>query len=199
MGLPQYADGFKLTLQPEALEIPLGWKKPQVIFVNSMSDLFHKDVPFRFIEKVFSVMNQAHWHIFQVLTKRAERLEELSGRLPWAPNIWMGVSVETDRFAYRIDHLRRTGARIKFLSLEPLLGPLPALNLQGIDWAIVGGESGPGSRPMDGSWVLEIKKQCQKAKVPFFFKQWGGVWKKRNGRLLQGKTWDQMPKKVNIA
>ena len=164
-----------------------------------MSDLFHKDIPLKFIQKTYEVMKQAHWHTFQVLTKRAERLGELSPKLSWAPNIWMGVSVESDRFTYRIDHLRKTNAHVKFLSLEPLLGPLPSLNLKKIDWAIVGGESGPGARPMDGSWVLEIKKQCQKAKVPFFFKQWGGVWKKRNGRILQGRTWDQMPKTPKIA
>jgi protein gp37 len=189
-----FKQGFDLKLWPDRIELPLSWKTPKTIFVNSMSDLFHKDVPLKFIQQVFNIMNRAHWHIFQVLTKRAERLEELSPKLSWAPNIWMGVSVESDSFTYRIDHLRKTKAHIKFLSLEPLLGPLPNLKLKGIDWAIVGGESGPGARPMDGSWVLEIKKQCVKAKVPFFFKQWGGVWKKRNGRTLQGRTWDQMPK-----
>lgn len=189
-----FKQGFDLKLWPERLELPLTWKTPKTIFVNSMSDLFHKDIPLRFIQKTFEVMKQAHWHTFQVLTKRAERLEELSPKLSWAPNIWMGVSVESERFTYRIDHLRKTKAHIKFLSLEPLLGPLSNLNLKGIDWAIVGGESGPGARPMDGSWVLEIKRQCAKAKVPFFFKQWGGVWKKRNGRTLQGKTWNDMPK-----
>ncbi len=198
MGVSQYSDNFKLTLHEKSLELPLSWKKPQIIFVNSMSDLFHKEVPKDFIKKVFNVMNRAHWHTFQVLTKRAERLEEVSPKVNWSKNIWMGVSVETERFTFRIDHLRRTQAFVKFLSLEPLLGPLPKLNLKGIDWAIVGGESGPGARPMDGSWVLEIKKQCQKSKVPFFFKQWGGVWKKRAGRLLQGRTWDQMPKKSEI-
>ena len=189
-----FKQGFDLKLWPERLELPLTWKTPKTIFVNSMSDLFHKDIPLRFIQKTFEVMKQAHWHTFQVLTKRAERLEELSPKLSWAPNIWMGVSVESERFTYRIDHLRKTKAHIKFLSLEPLLGPLSNLNLKGIDWAIVGGESGPRARPMDGSWVLEIKRQCAKAKVPFFFKQWGGVWKKRNGRTLQGKTWNDMPK-----
>jgi protein gp37 len=139
-------------------------------------------------------MKRAHWHTFQVLTKRAERLEQLSPKLSWSHNIWMGVSVESAQFACRIDHLRKTAAHVKFLSLEPLLGLLPNLKLKGIDWAIVGGESGPGARPMDGTWVLEIKKQHQKAKVPFFFKQWGGVWKKKNGRQLEGRTWDQMPK-----
>lgn len=188
-----FKQGFDLKLWPERIELPLSWKTPKTIFVNSMSDLFHKDVPLKFIQHVFNTMNKAHWHTFQILTKRAERLEELSSKLKWAPNIWMGVSVESDHFTYRINHLRKTKANIKFLSLEPLLGPLPNLNLKGIDWAIVGGESGPGARPMDGSWVLEIKSQCKKAKVPFFFKQWGGVWKKRNGRTLEGKTWNDMP------
>ncbi len=195
-GVPNhpFKQGFDLKLWHDRVELPLSWKTPKVIFVNSMSDLFHKDVPLKFIQKVFKTMKDAHWHTFQVLTKRAERLGEISPKLSWAPNIWMGVSVESDRFTYRIDHLRKTQAHVKFLSLEPLLSPLPDLNLKGIHWAIVGGESGPGARPMDGSWAMEIKRQCTKAKVPFFFKQWGGVWKKRNGRLLQGKTWDQMPK-----
>jgi protein gp37 len=200
-GVPRhpFKQGFDLKLWPDRVELPLSWKTPKVIFVNSMSDLFHKDVPLKFIQKVFATMKEAHWHTFQVLTKRAERLEELSPKLSWAPNIWMGVSVESDRFTYRIDHLRKTKAHIKFLSLEPLLGPLPNLKLKGINWAIVGGESGPGARPMDGSWVLEIKRQCIKSKVPFFFKQWGGVWKKRNGRLLEGKTWNQMPKMEKVS
>jgi protein gp37 len=189
-----FKQGFDLKLWPARLELPLSWKEPKVIFVNSMSDLFHKDVPTGFIQKVFSVMGQAHWHTFQILTKRAERLEAVSSKLPWASNIWMGVSLETEQFTSRIDHLRKTGAHVKFLSLEPLLGPLPRLNLKGIQWVIVGGESGPKARPMDGSWVLDIKRQCLKAKVPFFFKQWGGVWKKRNGRSLEGRTWDQMPR-----
>lgn len=194
-----FKQGFDLKLWPARLELPLTWKSPKVIFVNSMSDLFHKDIPLRFIQKTFNVMRQAHWHTFQVLTKRAERLEEISSKLSWAPNIWMGVSVETDKFTYRIDHLRKTQAQVKFLSLEPLLGPLPNLKLKKIDWAIVGGESGPGARPMDGSWVLDIKSQCEKTKVPFFFKQWGGVWKKKNGRTLQGRTWNQMPNHMNIT
>jgi len=193
-----FKQGFDLKLWPERIELPLSWKNPKTIFVNSMSDLFHKDIPLQFIQKIFNTMNRAHWHTFQVLTKRAERLEELSPKLKWTPNVWMGVSVESDRFTYRINHLRKTKAHVKFLSLEPLLSPLPNLKLKGIDWAIVGGESGPGARPMDGSWVLEIKRQCVKAKVPFFFKQWGGVWKKRNGRELQGRTWDQMPKMTRV-
>jgi protein gp37 len=194
MGMPQYAKGFKLSMHEEALNLPLTWKKPQVIFVNSMSDLFHKKVPAPFIQKVFATMRQASWHQFQILTKRAERLEELNHQIDWPDNVWMGVSVEMALYEHRIDSLRRTGAKVKFLSLEPLLGPIPRMNLKGIDWAIVGGESGPGARPMDKAWVLDIQGQCKKAAVPFFFKQWGGVQKKRAGRLLRGRTWDEMPR-----
>ena len=193
MGQPNYANGFKLTLHEQVLELPLQWKKPQTIFVNSMSDLFHKEVPFDFIKKVFDVMRRAHWHRFQVLTKRSERLAELSSDLPWASNIWMGVSVENERYAFRIDHLRETGAQVKFLSLEPLLGPLNHLDLDHINWVIVGGESGPGARPLERSWVVDIRDQCKSAGVPFFFKQWGGANKKRAGRELDGRTWDEMP------
>lgn len=193
MGQPNYANGFKLTMHEHVLEMPLTWKIPQTIFVNSMSDLFHKDVPLEFIQRVFDVMHRAHWHRFQILTKRSERLLELSPRLDWASNIWMGVSVENQDYAFRIDDLRGTGAKVKFLSLEPLLGPLPALNLEHINWVIVGGESGPGARPMDPSWVIEIRDQCLQSHVPFFFKQWGGVNKKKTGRLLEGRTWDEMP------
>ena len=193
MGVPQYADGFKVTLQEKALENPLGWTKPQVIFVNSMSDLFHEDVPLDYIKRMFDVMRRAHWHTFQILTKRAERLEALSSDLDWAPNVWMGVSIESDDYTFRADHLRRTGACLKFLSCEPLLGPVPSLELHGLDWVIVGGESGPGARPMDEDWVKQIRTNCRASKVPFFFKQWGGVHKKRAGRLLDGKTWDEMP------
>ena len=193
MGSPNYENGFKLTLQPQALEVPLRWKKPQMIFVNSMSDLFHRDVPADFIQQVFRVMTKAHWHTYQILTKRSDRLLELDDVIEWQPQIWMGVSVESNDYTFRIDHLRRTSAMTKFLSLEPLLGPLPNLNLNGIDWAIVGGESGPGARPMNGEWVVDIRNQCQRARVPFFFKQWGGFNKKRNGRDLDGRTWDDMP------
>lgn len=193
MGQPNYVNGFKLTLHENALELPLRWKKPQVIFVNSMSDLFHKQVPVEFVKRVFDVMGRASWHQFQVLTKRSDRLLALSPELGWAPNIWMGVSVETQGYAFRIDHLRQTGAKIKFLSLEPLLGPLPQLNLKGIDWAIVGGESGPGARPIQREWVVNIQGQCKKSRVPFFFKQWGGTNKKKAGRELDGRTWDEMP------
>ncbi len=195
-GIPghPYEQGFDLRTWPDRLNLPLTWKEPRTIFVNSMSDLFHQEIPLKFVKKIFEVMNQAHWHQFQVLTKRADRLEMLSPGLKWTPNIWMGVSVESDKFTYRIDSLRKTKAKIKFLSLEPLLSPIPNLKLKGIHWAIVGGESGPGARPMEKEWVLDIQKQCRKAKVPFFFKQWGGVWKKKNGRTLDGRTWDQMPK-----
>ncbi len=193
MGQPNYANGFKLAMHEHALELPLKWKKPQTIFVNSMSDLFLKDIPLSFIKKVFGVMNRAHWHTFQVLTKRADRLLELSHELPWASNIWMGVTVENNDYVHRIGCLRECGAYIKFLSIEPLLSAIPAMNLDGIDWVIVGGESGPGARPMDPSWVIDIRDQCRSAGVPFFFKQWGGVRKKKTGRELEGRTWDEMP------
>jgi protein gp37 len=196
MGQANYARGFKVTLHHHTLRLPLSWKKPQMVFVNSMSDLFHEDVPLDFIQKVFGVMRGAHWHTFQVLTKRSERLVELDPHLDWPPHVWMGVTVESADYTYRIDHLRRTQAAIKFLSLEPLLGPIPGLNLQDIDWVVVGGESGPGARPMKPEWVTDIRDQCLKAKVPFFFKQWGGVNKKKAGRLLEGRTWDDLPDRL---
>jgi protein gp37 len=192
-----FFSGFDLTPRPERLEQPFRWRRPRRIFVNSMSDLFHKDVPVEFVLKVFDVMQRAHWHTFQVLTKRAERLEELSPQIDWPDNVWMGVSVENGDYTYRIDHLRRTEAQVKFLSLEPLLGPLHNLNLEGIHWAIVGGESGPGARPLEQAWVTEIRDQCLRAGVPFFFKQWGGTNKKKAGRVLEGRTWDEMP--VNLS
>ncbi len=194
MGSANYKKGFKLSLHEQVVELPLTWKKPQTIFVNSMSDLFHKDVPLEFIQKIFEVMNKAHWHKFQVLTKRSDILLKYNSKLNWTDNIWMGVSVENERYTYRIDHLRNTNAKTKFLSVEPLIGPINKLDLDNIDWVIVGGESGPGARPMKEEWVIKIKDECKKAKVPFFFKQWGGVQKKKAGRLLDGKTWDQMPK-----
>ncbi len=199
MGQPNYVNGFKLTMHEHVLEKPLEWKTPQVIFVNSMSDLFHKDVPLEFVQRVFDTMKRAHWHHFQVLTKRSERLAELSPRLEWTDNIWMGVSVENEKYIYRVDDLRRTGAKIKFLSVEPLIGPLPKINLKGINWVIVGGESGPKARPLEREWVVSIRDQCLKTKVPFFFKQWGGVQKKKAGRLLDGRTWDQMPVDINLV
>ena len=193
MGQSNYVNGFRVTLQPQALAMPLRWKQAHTIFVNSMSDLFHKEVPLDFINRVFEVMCVAGHHRFQVLTKRSGRLLQLNHRLPWSENVWMGVSVETDDYTYRIDHLRKTDAMIKFISLEPLLGSIPHLDLEGIDWVIVGGESGPRSRPIKSDWVSEICEQCLAADVPFFFKQWGGINKKKNGRLLDGQIWDQMP------
>ncbi len=193
MGQANYRNGFKLTLQPQMLDLPLRWKTPKRVFVNSMSDLFHEDVPTDYIKRVFNAMKRAHWHQYQVLTKRSERVLELSNELEWSPQIWMGVSIENDKYKYRIDDLRKTRAHVKFLSLEPLLGSLGNLNLRGINWAIVGGESGPGARPLNSEWVTEIRDQCIRSGVAFFFKQWGGVQKSKTGRMLEGRTWDQMP------
>ncbi len=193
MGQTNYRNGFRLTLQPHVLDLPLTWKNPRTIFVNSMSDLFHEKVPTAFIRKIFSVMTKARWHRFQVLTKRSERLLELNAVLPWTRNIWMGVTVENESVINRIDHLRKTTAAVKFLSIEPLLGSMPALDLTGLDWVIVGGESGPGARHMAPSWVTDVRDQCVSAGVPFFFKQWGGTQKKKTGRILEGETWSEMP------
>ena len=199
MGQPNYANGFKLTMHEHMLELPLRWKKPQMIFVNSMSDLFHEEVPLEFIQRIFDVMRRASWHTFQILTKRSRRLLELNPEIEWPVNVWMGVSVENQDYTFRIDHLRQTDAHVKFLSLEPLLGPLPNLDLRGIDWVIVGGESGPRARPIRKEWVTDIRDQCLAANVPFFFKQWGGFHKKRAGRLLEGRTWDGMPQPISVA
>jgi protein gp37 len=199
MGQPNYRNGFILTLHDHVIGLPLGWKQPQMIFVNSMSDLFHENVPFEFIQKVFHVMTEASWHTFQVLTKRSDRLLEIDKHLSWPQNVWMGVSVENKDYTIRIDHLRETHAKTKFLSLEPLLGPIPNLKLDGIDWVIVGGESGPKSRPIDRAWVVEIRDQCLSAKIHFFFKQWGGTNKKKTGRELDGRTWDELPISVSLA
>lgn len=199
MGSENYKNGFKLTLQEHALALPLTWKKPQTIFVNSMSDLFHKDVPVSFVKKTFEVMNKADWHRFQVLTKRSDTLLKLSPELSWTENIWMGVSVENQDYTFRVDDLRQTNAHIKFLSIEPLIGRINDLDLTNIDWVIVGGESGPGARPIEEEWVVRIKDICKEAKVPFFFKQWGGVNKKKNGRTLKGKIWSEMPKLKRAA
>jgi protein gp37 len=193
MGQSNYRNGFDVTLQPRMLALPLQWRQPRTIFVNSMSDLFHDDVPLDYIQAVFDVMRRANWHQFQVLTKRSSRLAEQSNAIVWPANVWMGVSVESDRFRHRIDDLRASAAKVRFLSLEPLLGPLDRLNLRGIDWTIVGGESGPGARPMDPAWVISLRDQCRMAGVPFFFKQWGGVRKKATGRTLEGQTWDELP------
>lgn len=195
MGNRLYKNGFKLTLHKDQLELPLHWKKPRMVFVNSMSDLFHEEVPFEFIKSVFDTMVDANSHCFQVLTKRAERLAEVSQNLPWPQNIWMGVTVENNEYIDRVKLLRKTDAAIKFISFEPLIGPIDDLDIRGIDWVIVGGESGPRSRPMNESWVLDIKQQCSELGIPFFFKQWGGTNKKKNGRLLKGRTWDEMPSK----
>ena len=188
-----YEQGFDLKLWPSRLDIPLHWKRPRRIFVNSMSDLFHKDVPDAYIYQVFEIMNKANWHIFQVLTKRSERLARLGQKLPWAPHIWIGVSVETERYVWRIEHLRRVPAQVRFISAEPLLGPLAKLKLDGIHWIITGGESGPGFRPCNPDWVRQIRDQCQEQKVAFFHKQWGGIRPKAGGRLLDGRTWDEFP------
>lgn len=195
MGVEKYKGGFKKVVTHDyTLDIPKSWKTPKVVFVNSMSDLFHPKVPLEFIQKVFNVMNECSQHTFQVLTKRAERLEEVSPFLNWTENIWMGVSVEDERVKRRINHLRKSHAKTKFLSLEPLLGPLPNLNLKKIDWVIVGGESGRKARPIEKAWVVDLKKQCHEKKVKFFFKQWGGTNKKATGRELNGRTYDDMPK-----
>ena len=196
MGQRNYARGFELTLQNHMLEVPLHWKKPQTIFVNSMSDLFHSDVPFEYIHHVFDVMRRAHWHRFQILTKRSDRLVELDAHIDWPKNVWMGVSVESKKYLTRVDDLRTTHASVKFLSIEPLLEDLGKFSLAGIDWAIVGGESGPGARLMDPNWVRNLRQMCIAEGVAFFFKQWGGTRKKRSGRSLDGVEWDQMPNRT---
>jgi protein gp37 len=192
-----YANGFKVTIHDHALDLPLRWRKSQMIFVNSMSDLFHEDVPIDFIRRVFSVMKKAHWHRFQILTKRSSRLAELAPVLPWPDNVWMGVTVENSGCMYRIDDLRQVPAAVRFLSLEPLLGPVPNLDFSEIDWVIAGGESGPGARLMDASWIRDVWSQCKEASVPFFFKQWGGTNKKKAGRLIDGRVYDDMPASAN--
>lgn len=195
MGVEKYRNNFDITLHEDELKTPYTWKKPKIIFVNSMSDLFHKDVPIEFIQKVFRVMKENPQHIFQVLTKRADVMlyYDKEGWLEWTHNIWMGVSVENQKSMHRVDLLRETNARVKFLSCEPLIGALSDMNLQSIDWVIVGGESGRTPRPMKKEWVTDIKNQCQKSDVAFFFKQWGGTNKKKTGRILEGRVWDQMP------
>jgi len=200
-----YERGFELQLRPERLEQPLTWRQPRLVFVNSMSDLFHEDVPEDYIREVFKVMRKAHWHTFQILTKRSQRLVELSPRLRWPKNVWMGVSVENQRWACRIDHLRKVPAKVRFLSCEPLLGPL-RLDLHGIGWVIVGGESGPRARTMRPEWVRDIRRQCEQAGVAFFFKQWGAhneagerVGKGKAGRLLDNRIWSQLPDQRNLT
>ncbi|MBP7049582.1 MAG: phage Gp37/Gp68 family protein [Phycisphaerae bacterium] len=196
MGQLNYRNGFKLTTHAHMLEVPLHWRQPRMIFVNSMSDLFHEDVPFEFIRKVFAVMEQAPQHHFQVLTKRSERLARLSPKLPWPDNVWMGVTIENSNYTFRIEHLRQTNANVKFMSIEPLLEPIPNIDLDGINWVIVGGESGPGARPMRPEWAADIRDQCVAESIPFFFKQWGGINKKAAGRILDDRTWDERPQPV---
>lgn len=193
MGSPKYAAGFEVALHRETLDDPLRWRQPRLVFVNSMSDLFHDAVPDAFVEAVFRTMNAASRHTFQVLTKRPERAAALGRRLRWTANVWLGTSVETEPYLRRLEPLRRTPAAVKFLSLEPLLGPLPSLELDGVDWVIAGGESGPGARPLDPDWARAIRDKCARSGVPFFFKQWGGTQRKKAGRLLDGRTWDELP------
>jgi protein gp37 len=188
-----YEQGFELKLWPERLDQPLRWRRPRIIFVNSMSDLFHEEIPEVFVEEVFRVMGEADWHVFQILTKRHGRLLELCDRLSWPPNVWMGVSIENRRFVHRADYLRQVPAAVRFISAEPLLGPLEDLNLGGVDWLIAGGESGPGHRPVREEWLIELRDRCSEEDVAFFFKQWGGARPKSGGRLLEGRNWDEMP------
>lgn len=196
MGVDRYRNGFAITLHEDLLELPLRWKQPRLIFVNSMSDLFHEDVPAEFIRNVFATMERCPRHTFQILTKRSERLRELAPELPWPPNVWMGVSVENAVAVHRIRDLQNVPAAVRFLSIEPLIGPLRALPLEGVHWVIVGGESGPKARPMRKEWVDAILEQCRDAGVPFFFKQWGGVRKDLAGRELNGRVYDEMPDRV---
>ena len=193
MGNDRYKNGFKITLQQDLITTPLSWKKPKRIFVNSMSDLFHEKVPLSFIKEVFFTMEKAPWHTFQIVTKRSERLANIADKINWPYNVWMGVTVESHKYKHTLNDLWKTPAHIKFISIEPLLTMLPKLPLQGIDWIIVGGESGYGARPMKKEWVLKIMRQCLINNIPFFFKQWGGVNKKINGRILNGKEWNQIP------
>lgn len=196
MGVDRYRNNFDVTLHEDLVDLPFKWAKPKIVFVNSMSDLFHEDVPLRFIQKVFSTMNRCPQHVFQILTKRSQRLLEISHELSWSSNIWMGVSVENEKVQDRIVDLSQVPAKVRFLSCEPLIGALDHLPLNGIHWVIVGGESGPGARPMKSEWVDSILKQCQEQDVSFFFKQWGGVRKGRTGRMLHGRTYDEMPLKL---
>jgi len=198
MGQTNYQYGFKLTLHPHVMNLPLSWKNPQMVFVNSMSDLFHEEVPLDFIRQVFEIMRQAYWHQFQILTKRAERMFKLSNELDWPENVWMGVSVESQKYVDRIEMLRNTGAHIKFISFEPLIDEIEEFTLENIDWVIVGGESGPGARPIKKIWAQKIRDYCIQNRTPFFFKQWGGFNKKKSGRLLDGKLWQEMPVEKHI-
>ena len=194
MGQPRYRRGFEVTLHRDALRLPLTWARPQMVFVNSMGDLFHKDVPLEFIQATFDVMAEAQQHTFQILTKRARRVAALADQLDWPPNMWMGVSVENQDYLWRIDCLREVRGVVRFVSFEPLLGPISDVQLGGVHWAIVGGESGPGARPMHPDWARGVRDECLAAGVPFFFKQWGGVRRRELGRLLDGREWDQYPR-----
>ena len=193
MGNPNYANGFSITMHEEVLELPLKWRRPQTIFVNSMSDLFHEDLSFEIIERIFKVMKKAYWHTFQVLTKRSHVLLEYNKHLNWPNNIWMGVTVESYHHIKRVSDLSKTDARIKFISFEPLLSAIGTVDLRFIDWVIAGGESGPGARLVREEWIAEIRDQCIEQNIPFFFKQWGGFHKKKNGRLLEEREWNEMP------
>ena len=193
MGVKKYRNGFKTTIHPDVLHDPLTWTKPRMIFVNSMSDLFHDDIPFSFLEQMFDIMNSCPQHVFQILTKRSKKLKRIHHKLNWTENIWMGVTVESKEYRFRIDDLRKTNAQVKFISFEPLIASVDRIDLSNIDWVIVGGESGPKSRPIDEKWVLDIKSQCKTQQTKFFFKQWGGVNKKKTGRELLGRTYDEMP------
>jgi protein gp37 len=199
MGNPRYRNGFEITLHPDQIERPLKWRQPRKIFVNSMSDLFHEDVPDAFIERVFETMAKAPWHVFQILTKRAERLAEMATKLRWPRNVWQGVSTESEEYVYRIRLLRLVPAATRFVSVEPMLGRIKKLPLRGIHWVIVGGESGPNFRRIDPAWVQEVRDQCLSASVPFFFKQWGGLRPKSGGRTLGGRTWDQSPRAPTLG
>lgn len=199
MGNPRYRNGFEVTLQRDLVALPKSWKRARTIFVNSMSDLFHRDVPARFIRQVFRTMEQNPQHTFQILTKRAKRMREIAHQLPWPRNVWMGVSVESPRYYGRIGDLMAVPAAVRFLSVEPLIQPVPDLPLEGIDWVILGGESGPGARPLKPEWVRTVRDGCLEAGVPFFFKQWGGVQKKKTGRTLDGTTWDAIPNPTSVS
>ncbi len=199
MGQTRYRNGFAVTLQPDVLQLPLHWTRPRMIFVNSMSDLFHREVPAKYIADCFAVMERASQHTFQVLTKRPERAAAMAASLPWPANVWIGTTVENASYTRRIPVIARIPAAVRFLSIEPLLGAIPKIPLDGIDWVIVGGESGPNARPMDKAWVIQIRDRCLGYGVPFFFKQWGGVNKKKHGRLLDGRTWDEMPAPAEVS
>jgi protein gp37 len=197
MGQAKYKNGFAVTLHNDALALPLSWKKPRLIFVNSMSDIFHKDVPLEFIRKIFEVMRQADWHIFQILTKRSERMAKLAPSLDWPENVWAGVTVESDKYINRLSDLCQVPSAVRFVSMEPLLGPIPNFPIEGLDWIVLGGESGPGARPMEKAWVIEIRNRCIQNGIPFFFKQWGGFNRKETSCLFEGKYYHEMPRLKN--